>query len=377
LTAHGSFCIVFLERSRRSIQKEVGTMGTVTLKTVAEACGVSISTVSNAYNKPDQLSAEARQRILETAKELGYAGPNPAARTLRSQRAGAIGLLFTEQLSYAFSDPYSVGMLAGLSEVAEQFRTGLLLIPLPVNDPDQPDEVAAATETMRQAVVDGVVAYCVDADHPARQVAVDRGLPIVSTIDLDDDRQGYVLIDEDGAARALGRHLRKLGHRDVAVVVDTRIRTTGPRELLPEDELELFADSRLRLEGLRAALGPGARVRAYFAGHNSLAAGEAAAAHVLDQQERPTAIACISDVLALGAREAIHQRGLVVGRDISLTGFDDVPRATAVGLTTVRQPIAEKGRLLGRMLLDPEYTERRVVLPTELVVRSSTGPAAH
>jgi DNA-binding LacI/PurR family transcriptional regulator len=376
LTAHRSFCIVFLERFRRSIQKGVETMGAVTLKTVAEACGVSISTVSNAYNKPDQLSAEARQRILETAKALGYAGPNPAARSLRSQRAGAIGLLFTEQLSYAFSDPYSVGMLAGLSEVAEQFRTGLLLIPLPVNDPDQPDEVAAATETMRQAVVDGVVAYCVDADHPARQVAVDRGLPIVSTIDLDDDRQGYVLIDEDGAAKALGRHLRKLGHRDVAVLVDTRIQATGPRELLPEDELELFADSRLRLEGLRAALGPDARTRAYFAGHNSLAAGEAAAAHVLDQQERPTAIACISDVLALGAREAIHQRGLVVGRDVSLTGFDDVPRAAAVGLTTVRQPIAEKGRLLGRMLLDPDYPERRVVLPTELVVRSSTGPAA-
>ena len=351
-------------------------MGAVTLKTVAEACGVSISTVSNAYNKPDQLSAEARQRILETAKALGYAGPNPAARTLRSQRAGAIGLLFTEQLSYAFSDPYSVGMLAGLSEVAEQFRTGLLLIPLPQNDPDHPDEVAAAAATMSQAVVDGVVAYCVDADHPARQVAVDRGLPIVSTIDLDDDRQGYVLIDEDGAARSLGRHLRTLGHRDVAVLVDTRIETTAPRELRPEDEPELFVDSRLRLEGLRAALGPDARVRAYFAGHNSLAAGEAAAAHVLDQQDRPTAIACISDVLALGAREAIHQRGLVVGRDISLTGFDDVPRSAAVGLTTVRQPIAEKGRLLGRMLLDPDYTERRVVLPTELVVRSSTGPAA-
>ena len=113
------------------MQKVVEVMGTVTLRTVAEACGVSVSTVSNAYNKPDQLSAEARQRILETAKELGYAGPNPAARTLRSQRAGAIGLLFTEQLSYAFSDPYSVGMLAGLSEVAEQFRTGLLLVPLP------------------------------------------------------------------------------------------------------------------------------------------------------------------------------------------------------------------------------------------------------
>lgn len=355
-------------------------MGTVTLKTVAEAAGVSVSTVSNAYNKPDQLSAEARARILRVAKELGYAGPNPAARTLRSQRAGAIGLLFTEQLSYAFSDPYSVGMLAGLSEVAEQFRTGLLLIPLPPNDPDQPDAVAAAADTMRQAVVDGVVAYCVDADHPARQVALDRGLPLVSTIDEGEDqqgdgRQGYVLIDEEGSARQLGQHLRTLGHRDVAVLVDSRLETTAPRELRPEEEPELFVDSRLRLEGLRAALGPDARVHAYFAGHNSHHAGEAAAAHALDQQERPTAIACVSDVLALGARDAIRQRGLEVGHDISLTGFDDVPRAEAVGLTTVRQPIADKGRLLGRMLLDPDYTERRVVLPTELVVRSSTCPA--
>src|SRR6478672_6609843 len=147
-------------------------MGNVTLKSVAEAAGVSISTVSNAYNKPEQMSAEVRQRVLDTAKALGYAGPNAAARSLRSQRAGAIGLLFTEQLSYAFSDPYSVGMLAGLSEVAEAHRTGLLLIPLPPADSGSPDDVRLAADTMRQAVVDGVVAYCVDPDHPARQVAL-------------------------------------------------------------------------------------------------------------------------------------------------------------------------------------------------------------
>jgi DNA-binding LacI/PurR family transcriptional regulator len=350
-------------------------MGNVTLKSVAEAAGVSISTVSNAYNKPEQMSAEVRQRVLETAKELGYAGPNPAARSLRSQRAGAIGLLFTEQLSYAFSDPYSVGMLAGLSEVAEAHRTGLLLIPLPPTDSDNPEDVQFAADTMRQAVVDGVVAYCVDADHPARQVALDRGLPLVSTVDLDDDRQGYVLIDEDGAARALGQHLRSLGHLNVGVVVDSRQPAGLATEVTPEDEAALYVDSRSRLEGLRDALGPDATVTAVFAGHNSQEAGAAAAAYLLDRQHRPTAIACISDVLALGAWGSITQRGLQVGRDVSLTGFDDVPEAGAVGLTTVRQPIAEKGRLLGRMLLDPDFTERRVVLDTELVVRSSTGPA--
>src|SRR5689334_16277377 len=158
-------------------------MGNVTLKTVAEQAGVSISTVSNAYNRPEQMSAEVRQRVLETARRLGYAGPNPAARSLRSQRAGAIGLLLTEQLTYAFSDPYSVGLLAGISEVAEAHRTGLLLIPLPRFDADHPEDSELAAETMRQAVVDGVVAYCVGAEHPASQVAFDRGLAIVTTTD--------------------------------------------------------------------------------------------------------------------------------------------------------------------------------------------------
>src|SRR3954454_12113407 len=105
-------------------------MAGVTLKTVAQAVGVSPSTVSNAYNKPDQLSAALRERILITARELGYAGPDAAARALRSGRAGSVGVLFTDKLSYAFSDPYAVGFLAGLSEIAEQFSTSLLLMPL-------------------------------------------------------------------------------------------------------------------------------------------------------------------------------------------------------------------------------------------------------
>ena len=75
--------------------------------------------------------------------------------------------------------------------------------------------------------------------------------------------------------------------------------------------------------------------------------------------------------------EVARAQGLEPGRDISVTGFDDLPAAQAAGLTTVRQPIREKGRLMGRMLLDPSLTERRIVLPTELVARSSTGPPGH
>ena len=350
-------------------------MGNVTLKSVAEAAGVSISTVSNAYNKPDQLSAEVRQRVLETAKALGYAGPNPAARSLRSQRARAIGLVFTERLSYAFSDPYSVGMLAGLAEVAEQYQTGLLLIPLTPFDPQHPEEVEASAEAMRAAVVDGVLAYCLDIDHPAREIAVERGLRMVATDDKDERMDGFVLIDERGAARQVGEHLRRLGHRRVGVVVDSVV---DARQVVEVDDVQhrSMSYSWDRYDGFREGLGPEVSLLTVAPpGHNSVEAGRAAGAYLLDRHDRPTAIITISDVLALGVLDAMQQRGLTPGRDLSLVGFDDVPAAAGVGLTTVRQPIAERGRIAGRMLLDPDYTERRIVLPTELVVRSSTGPA--
>lgn len=341
-----------------------------TLKTVADAAGVSVSTVSNAYNKPEQLSADLRERILKISHELGYAGPNPAARSLRSARAGSIGLLFTEQLSYAFSDPYSVGMLAGLSEIVERTRTGLLLIPLPPRDVGvtDPQALVESAETARKAVVDGIVAYCVEDDHPALEVLAQRGLPMVMGWDAKDSPCVY--IDEIGAARLAGEHIARLGHRHVAVIVDSA--QEGPaREI---DDVEPLRTARLRVEGYRAGLGPDVRVTLVAAGHNSVESGTHAAEFVLDRHDRPTAILTIGDVLAFGALVALRQRGLTPGRDISVAGFDDLPAAETVGLTTVRQPIAEKGRLLGRMLLDPEFTETRVVLPTELVVRSTTGP---
>jgi DNA-binding LacI/PurR family transcriptional regulator len=83
----------------------------------------------------------------------------------------------------------------------------------------------------------------------------------------------------------------------------------------------------------------------------------------------------LSDVQALGAMEAMKTRGLVPGRDLTVVGFDDIPAAETARLTTIRQPIKDKGRMVGRVLLDPEVTEHQVLLPTELIVRSSSGPA--
>src|ERR671929_809465 len=102
--------------------------GKVTLKTVARAVGVSPMTVSNAYNRPHKLSPALRERILGAARELGYPGPNPAARSLRRGRAGSIGLLFGEALTYVFQDPGAVEFLRGLAEGTARHNTVLQLI---------------------------------------------------------------------------------------------------------------------------------------------------------------------------------------------------------------------------------------------------------
>src|SRR5262245_30697769 len=147
-----------------------------TLQTVADAVGVSRSTVSNAYSRPDQLSPELRARILEAAERLGYPGPNPSARSLRRGRVDAIGVVLTANVSMAFSDPYAVEYLRGLAESAEAHHSSLLLITIP------PDE-EAAVRVVRSAAVDAFCLYCLPHWHPVLDVIRSRGLPVVANED--------------------------------------------------------------------------------------------------------------------------------------------------------------------------------------------------
>lgn len=345
-------------------------MGRVTLQTVATAAGVSRSTVSNAYNRPDQLSADVRRRVLETAQRLGYAGPDATARSLRSGRAGALGVLFTETLSYALSDPYAVEFLRGLASVAEAHGTGLLLVPI-----DEVDSEAACTAT-RQAVVDGFCLECVAESSPLVDVVLSRGLPLVTTTDPEERDLPFVGIDERAAARSAAEHLGRLGHRRVTVLVDGRppFGAEGPVPLEQAVSGAVDRNAALRLLGFCDGL-PHGELDVVAAPRNSREDGEHVAAAILDRHDRPTAVLSISDMMALGVLDALHQRGLAAGRDVSLVGFDDIPASRHAALTTVRQPVFEKGRLSGVRLLEPDsLADRRVVLPTELVVRASTGP---
>jgi DNA-binding LacI/PurR family transcriptional regulator len=341
---------------------------------VAQAAGVSTAQVSYAFNRPDRLTPQARAHVLAVAREQGYPGPDAAGRSLRTKRAGAIGIIIAVRLSYAFSDPYQTAMLGGLTDVTERHRAGLLLIPFDLDGAHgDEDTVRESLKAVRRAVIDGAVADGLADDHPAVLALAARGVPLVMSSATTSGR--CVLIDDEDAGRDVGRHLADLGHRDVAVVLASR---GQPGVLVPAvDEDSLYPYSRLRLAGIRSGLGSGARVRVLSAGRNASESGHAAAVAALDADPPPTAIAADSDVLAGAVLREVTRRGLAAGVDVSVTGFDDVPDASAAGLTTVRQPSREKGRLMGRMLLDPSYEERCVTLPTELIIRPSTGPALH
>ena len=302
----------------------------MTLKTIAETVGVSRTTVSNAYNRPDQLAPELRDRILGTARRLGYAGPDPAARRLRSGRRDAVGLLLADGLASAFDDPAAVILIQGVARATE--AAGLAILVLPGNG-------------VQDAVVDSFCLLSLAADHPGAIAAQARGVPLVVVDEPRLPGHAYVGIDDRLGGRLAAEHLLELGHRRFAIAP-----AAG-------------AAAAQRLGGYRDAL--------EAAGVDW---GGVPRAVAFDGPERPTAVLAASDRLALAVVEAAREAGVRVPEDLSVVGFDDIPAAARSHLTTVRQPLSEKGEAAGRLLTEGA-ADREVILPVELVVRGSTAPA--
>lgn len=350
-----------------------------TLKEVAAELGVSPATVSNAYNRPDQLSAALRERVFETARRLGYPGPDALARGLRRGRAGAVGVLYEDRLSYAFADPAAVLFLRGVSVATEEARLGLLLLS------GAPGE-ARGPEAVSGAVVDGFVVNSLSEGDPLVASALQRRLPVVVVDQPRIEGLPFVGIDDEGAARSVAEHLVGLGHRRFGVVTFG----LGPRRPeadgiadIERQEAATYPVTRDRLRGYAAALEaagvPWEDVPVYENYENVPEGGRKGAEVLLSLEPRPTAILAISDQLAFGAYAAAKGMGLSVPEDLSVAGFDDVPEAarSVPPLTTVRQPHVEKGLAAGRMLLArlrDEETAGAEYFPTSLILRGSTAP---
>ncbi len=349
-------------------------MGRVTLQTVADKVGVSRMTVSNAFSRPDQLSEGLRATILAAADELGYCGPDPAARALARGDAGSVGVLMTSSLSYAFTDEVATGFLGAVTDELAPSGLALSLVPTSVSGP----RVAA-----RDVPMDGALVYSCLGDSAALDWLVRRRIPLVYVDQDPVPDVPSVNVDDRGGARSAAQHLIDLGHRRVGIVTAER---TGPHNVLvaPDSDTEHHV-SRQRMLGWTDALSA--------AGVEPLVIRQAlspddgaygAATLLLERDDRPTAILCFSDVMAQWVVRAAEDLGLAVPDDLSVVGFDDSPLAARMrpALTTVRQDVAGKGREAAAALVDAIARAqdgraphpRHLLLPTELVVRASTGP---
>ena len=349
----------------------------LTLLTLAQDLGVSRATVSNAYNRPDQLSAALRDRILARAAELGSAGPDPMARGLRRGRVGAVGVLVDEGLSRAFSDPAVVVLLDGLARELQADGLGLLLHAGRADDEQ-------ALRTVQDAAVDAWVVLSMPEGHPAVAVARTRDRPVVVLDQPGLSGVQLVGVDDVGGAEAAVAHLLALGHRRLGVLsmplrADDR---DGPADAARQAGAT-YPVMRRRLAGAAAAVEtaglPWAGVAVVESAANDPDAGARAVAAVLAGDDAPAAVFACSDQLALGVLRAARAAGLRVPEELSVVGFDDSAAARFADppLTTVHQPLQDRGREVGvlvRALLRGETPAVPVTAPVHLVVRTSTAP---
>ncbi|GAA4369030.1 LacI family DNA-binding transcriptional regulator [Nocardioides caricicola] len=335
-------------------------MAKVTLQSIADRVGVSRMTVSNAFSRPDQLSADLRARILAAADELGYVGPDPAARALARGRTGSVGLLINGSLSEAFEDAVSAAFLASVSD--ELAGRGMALTVMPSSS--DPAFVPA-----RDVAVDGVLVYICDPTAPDLGWLERRNLPMVVVDHNLREGTASVNVDDRGGARLAAQHVLDLGHRRIGIVT------------LETDPEPLNYPARERMLGWRDAFDPaGVEPVVVRTPYQPPTAAYDAARELLAGPDRPTAVVCFSDAFAFATIRAAESLGLQVPADVSVVGFDDsrLAASSRPPLTTVRQNVAAKGRAAVSTIAavmgggQPE----QVMLPTELVVRESTAPPA-
>jgi DNA-binding LacI/PurR family transcriptional regulator len=348
------------------------------LDDVAGAVGVSRATVSNAYNRPDQLSADLRTEVLRAAKRLGYAGPNPTARSLATNRTGAIAFMLDAGLSAAFSDPALSITLDALAAAVDPEGHALLLLPGGEDGGPRVDRVLAAQ-------ADIAVTYSLADGAPALKAIRDRGLPLVTIDHRQIPGAARITVDDRGGAAAAARHLLDLGHRRFGILTAPCVSAPigGPVDASTA-QANRFHYYRERMAGYLETLGEAgidrATVPIWEAAGSSTEQVVPGARELLGRSPRPTALLCMSDQLAPGVLSAARELGIDVPGELSVVGFDDAPAArwSDPALTTIRQDLVGKGRLAGEAvvrMLTGHRAPAPVTLDVELVVRSSTGPA--
>ena len=337
-----------------------GAGGRVTITEIARQAGVSVPTVSRVVNGRSDVSPGTRARVEELLRRHGYR-KRPAASP---SRAALLDLVFND-----LDSPWAVEIIRGVEEAAHGAGAGTVVSAIHGRSGDAREWM----RNLRARASDGIVLVTSALEPTLHEELRILGVPLVVV-----DPAGSPALDVPtiGAANWSGGmaatgHLLSLGHRRIGMI-------TGPARLLC---------SRARLDGYRAALeGSGISLDESLVvpGDFHPESGLAGCTTLLELPDPPTAVFAAGDRMALGAIEALRGRGLRVPEDMSVVGFDDLPevRWSAPPLTTVRQPLADMGKLAVRTVLrltrDEQPDSPRVELGTDLVVRASTAaPAGH
>ncbi len=331
-----------------------------TMATIAEEAGVSVPTVSKVVNGHAAVAPQTRQRVEELLRKYRYTAP-PRRDTSRAQLIDLVLLDLGTQ--------WGMEILAGVEEVAQQAGYGVVVSAVHDRRHDRPQQQWLDNLQARKSA--GVLLVLSDLS-PAQQEEVDElGIPVVLIDPLGEPKPDVPSVGATNwpGALAATEHLLDLGHQRVAVI-------GGPQRMLC---------SRARIEGYRAAMRDAdLNIPPDYIRHGDflMHSGYRETQALLALPEPPTAIFAGSDLMAMGAYEALFEHGLRVPEDVSIVGFDDLPetRWATPPLTTVRQPLTEMAGTAARMvcqLIDGERLETaRLELPTPLLVRGSTAAPA-
>jgi LacI family transcriptional regulator len=330
-----------------------------TLKDIADAVGLHVSTVSRALdpNMRAAISGEVANRVLETARAMGYR-PNRMAYGLRTNRSMTTGIVLPDIANVIFPP-----IVRGVESVLEPVGYASFI----VNTDNSPRREAWLLETLLDRGVDGVVHAAASREDPAGLELARQGVPVVSVNRrIDGTSIPFVVNDEEGGLEQVVAHLWDLGHRAIAHVAGQQDTSTGHIRLETFGrccEARGLADWRSRV----------AVSRAY-----TQAEGRHCTEELLSRGIPMTAVVAANDMLALGAIAALRARGLRCPEDISVTGFNDMPFLELIppALTTVRieqfaAGVAAAGLLL-RLMREEDVVES-VTLPVGLRIRDSTG----
>ncbi|MFE2050921.1 LacI family DNA-binding transcriptional regulator [Streptomyces sp. NPDC059459] len=333
-------------------------MTTITSHDVARLAGVSQPTVSRALRDDPRVSPATKEKVRQAARALNYV-PSEVGRSLSTRSTRRIGVIVTD-----LTNPFYPHVVAPLHDELESLGYRMMLLA------ERSDEAVAEEKLLDQSL-DGVVLATATTDSRLPAQLDRRGIPYVF-LNRDTGRAGdYAsVVDNEGGGRLVARELAALGHRRIAGVFGAANTTTGrEREL---GFLLALADEGIGLPEDRVVRGP----FEYDTGYRALP-------RLLESAQRPTAVFCGNDVVAVGVLNAARAAGLRVPEDLTVVGFDDLPMASweVLRLTTVRHDLQELARQAARLLVrritgEADAAGERLVLPTEFVPRGTHGPPA-